>query len=213
MGGHLRQPGLMWFEWLGLDRGRVLSGELWRVFTYGLLHGSWLHAGMNAIFLLTVGFRIERIAEGRALVKVVVLGISGGGLAHLLLGSGGIAAPMLVGMSGACMASLLFLTTLSPQSRMLPIPVSGKNLGLGILIAEFFFSMVTPGAGVPYFEEIGKWMVRQGHGGWFEIGHACHLGGALAGWLAGRWVLRPRVTLEGLRRERARREADESGRK
>jgi membrane associated rhomboid family serine protease len=37
------------------------------------------------------------------------------------------------------------------------------------------------------------------------MGHACHFGGALAGWLYGRWMLRQRVTLEKLRRDRARR--------
>jgi membrane associated rhomboid family serine protease len=45
-------------------------------------------------------------------------------------------------------------------------------------------------------------------GSWiFEIGHACHLGGGLAGWLMGLWILRPRITLEELQKERARREA------
>jgi hypothetical protein len=44
------------------------------------------------------------------------------------------------------------------------------------------------------------------------MGHACHFGGGMAGWLFGRWLLRPRISLERLRRDRERREAKESSR-
>jgi membrane associated rhomboid family serine protease len=53
---------------------------------------------------------------------------------------------------------------------------------------------------------------QHGMGAVFAMGHACHFGGGLAGWLYGRWLLRPRVTLERLRRDRKRREASEAKR-
>jgi len=107
---------------------------------------------------------------------------------------------------------LILLTTLSPQSRMMPLPVSGKSLGLGILVAELTLALCNPALGVPGFLVLGNWMVHHGMSGWFEMGHACHFGGGLAGWLFGRWLLRPRVSLSRLRRDRERREAEAASR-
>jgi membrane associated rhomboid family serine protease len=191
-----------WFENLGLSREGVLAGKVWQVFSYGFLHGGWWHAGLNALFVLVIGSRIEVMAGRPGILKVSIVGVLGGGLCHLLLGSG-----LLVGFSGGCLALLLLLTTISPQSRMFPLLVSGRSLGLGILFAELFLALINPALGLPGFARIGGMLVDQGMGSWFQMGHACHLGGGLAGWAYGRWLLRPRVTLERLRRERARREA------
>jgi membrane associated rhomboid family serine protease len=108
---------------------------------------------------------------------------------------------------------LLLLTTLSPQSRMMPLPVSGKSLGLGILAAELILALIDPAAGLPGFSKLGEILAGHGLGGWFQIGHACHFGGGVAGWVLGRWLLRPRITLERLRRDRERQEARESRRR
>lgn len=191
-----------WYENLGLSRSGILSGKVWQVLSYGLLHGGWLHAVLNSLFVLLIGSRIEHMG-GRALMgRVTVLGILGGGVAHLILGAG-----LLVGLSGGCVALLLCLTTLSPQSRMFPLPVSGRSLGLGILMAELMLALIDPAVKLPGLSLIGQWMVDHGMESCFRMGHACHFGGGMAGWVYGRWILRPRVTLESLRRDRARREA------
>jgi membrane associated rhomboid family serine protease len=190
------------FEWLGLSREGMLAGRVWQVATHGLLHGSWFHLGLNCLFVLLIGSRIEHMAGGLVFVRTMVAGVLGGGVAHLLIGSG-----LLVGMSGGCLALLLMLTTLSPQSRMMPVPVSARSLGLGVMIAELILALINPGLGLPGFSQIGNGLVKLGCGSWFQLGHACHVGGGLAGWLMGLWVLRPRVSLDGLRRARARREA------
>ena len=109
------------------------------------------------------------------------------------------------------MALLLLLTTLSPQSRMMPIPISGKSLGLGILTTELFLALIDPSLGLPGISALGNWLASHGMASGFQLGHACHFGGGLAGWLLGKWLLRPRVTLKRLRRDRERREASESG--
>jgi membrane associated rhomboid family serine protease len=191
-----------WYEILGLSRSGFLSGRVWQLLTHGLLHGAWWHAGLNAVFVLLIGSRIEFIAGRSMLIGVTLAGVLGGGIAHLMIGSG-----LLVGLSGGCIALLLCLTTLSPQSRMFPLPVSGRSLGLGILLAELMLALIDPGLGLPGFSSIGEAAAAHGMASWFQLGHACHFGGGLAGWLCGRWMLRPRVTLERLRRERARREA------
>jgi membrane associated rhomboid family serine protease len=191
-----------WFEIFGLSRSGFFEGRIWQPLSYGILHGNWLHAGLNAAFILLIGSRIEFIAGRPAMLKVTLAGALAGGLAHLLLGSG-----LLVGMSGACMALLILLTTLSPESRMFPLPVSGKSLGLGLLMAALLLALIDPALGIPVASSAGKALTNNGMGSWFQLGHACHFGGGLAGWLCGRWLLRPRVSLQHLRRDRARREA------
>jgi membrane associated rhomboid family serine protease len=192
-----------WFENFGLSREGFLSGKVWQVFSYSLLHGGWWHVGLNSLFVLLIGSRIEHMAGSLAVLRTLLAGVLGGGVSHLLLGAG-----LLAGCSGGCLALLLLLTTLSPQSRMFPLPVSGKNLGLGILLAELFLALVNPALGLPGLAGIGGMLANHGMASWFQVGHACHFGGGLAGWVYGRWILRPRVTLERLRRERAQREAD-----
>lgn len=197
------EDSIRWYQILGLERAGFLTGKFWQIASHAFLHGGWWHAGLNALFVLLIGSRVEHIAGRAVMWRVVAAGILGGGAGHLLLGAG-----LLVGMSGGCLALLLLLTTLSPQSRMMPLPVSGRSLGFGILLAALLLALVNPHLGAPGFAEIGREMERQGLGSWFRMGHACHFGGGLAGWIYGRWILRPRVTLESLRRERARREAE-----
>ncbi len=208
-GGPVRQPAWSWYEMLGLTRDGVLHGRIWKIFTYGFLHGSWWHVSLNALFVLLVGSRIEHMAGRSAMVKVAMLGVLGGGVGHLFLAAGGHDAPLLVGFSGGCVALLLLLTTLSPQSRMMPLPVSGRSLGLGVLIAELSLALINPALGLPGFSRLGNALISHGMGSCFEMGHACHFGGGIAGWLYGRWLLRPRITLKRLRADRIRREADQ----
>ncbi len=190
-----------WYETFGLSRRGFFEGGIWQPLTYGVLHGNWWHAGLNALFILLIGSRIEHMAGRPSVLKVIVFGVLAGGISHLLIGSG-----LLVGLSGACMALLILLTTLSPQSRMFPLPVSGKSLGLGILVAELILALIDPALGLPLASSAGKALADNGMGSWFQMGHACHFGGGLAGWISGRWILRPRVTIQHLRRARARRE-------
>ncbi len=203
-GGPVRLPAWSVYETIGLTRAGVLSGKVWQIFTYGLLHGSWWHVSLNALFVLLVGSRIEYMAGRGVMLRTVLSGVSGGGAGHILLGGDG----LLVGISGGCVALLLLLTTLSPQSRMMPLPVSGRNLGFGILVAELLLALANPALGVPGFSNVGNWLVGHGMASWFDMGHACHFGGGIAGWLYGRWLLRPRISLKRLRAERMRREAD-----
>lgn len=191
-----------WFENFGLSREGFIAGKVWQVLSHGMLHGGWWHASLNALLVLLVGSRIEHVAGSKLMMKCTAFGILGGGLCHLLLGSG-----LLVGLSGGCFALLLLLTTLSPQSRMFPLPLSGRSLGGGILVAALLLALMNPDAGVPGFSSLGKKLADHGMGAWFKIGHACHFGGGMAGWLHGRWILRPRVTLACLRRDRANRDS------
>lgn len=207
VGGENREPAYSWFITLGLSREGVFAGKIWQLVSYGLLHGAWWHLAINAFFLLLIGSRIEHMVGRPALVRAIAWGVLGGGLGHLLLAPGGVEAPLLVGLSGGCLGLLILLVTLSPQSRMMPLPVSGRSLGLGILAAELILALMNPAWGVPWLADLGSELEAIGMGQLFQIGHACHFGGGIAGWLFGRWLLRPRVSLASLRRDRERREA------
>lgn len=194
-----------WFLTFGLRRADVLAGRLWQLVTHALLHGSWLHVTLNALLVGLLGARLERILGRGGFFKVLVAGVLGGAVAHLLLAPGAAGSP-LVGISGGCMALLLALTTLSPESRMLPLPVSGRSLGRGVLLAGVLLVLLDPALGVPGLGMLGEWLGVDGS----RIGHACHLGGALAGWLYARRLLRRPPNLAELRAARQRREAGRS---
>lgn len=199
-GGPNQVPGL--YRALGLTRDGVLSGKVWQLLSYGLLHGNMWHLGINCGLLLGIGASVERMLNARALSAAFAMGVVSGGLFHALLGTG-----LLVGASGGCVALLMLLTTLSPQSRMFPLPVSAKSLGMGILIAEGLMTGIQFLLGLPRFSTWSRELGETGLATWFRIGHACHFGGGVCGWCLGHWILRPRVTLAKLQRDRARREA------
>ena len=198
---------VQWYLSCGLRRTEVMAGKVWQMGSYALLHGSWPHVLGNALGLLVLGSRVEQILGKAGLCRTLGSGVLGGAVGHLVLaGSGSLASP-LVGISGGCMALLLVITTLSPESRMWPIPVSARNLGRGILLAELCFALLNPELRLPGFSQLGALLARHGWESWFSVGHACHVGGGVAGWLVAKAVLRPPVTLEGLRAARRRREA------
>jgi len=191
----------------GLRRAQVTSGAFWQCLTYACLHGSWLHVMLNALCVLILGARVEHILGSRFFLQILITGVLGGALGHLILADAGTDASPLVGISGACVAFLLVLATLSPESRMFPLPVSARSLGIGVLAAELLLALLNPSLGVPGLAPVGGWLVAHGLAGWFVISHACHVGGGVTGWLWGKWILRPPATLKQLHQARQRHEA------
>jgi len=201
-GGYQQLGGL--FRLLGLSRETIGMGWLWQLGTYALLHGNWVHAGLNAICLLLLGTRVEHVLGRRILMRAVCVAILGGAAGHLLLASRNDVT--LVGISGAAYGLLLLVTTLSPESTMWPLMVSGRWVGVGLLAASALLALMDPALGLPVFGTGGRWLADHGMESWWALSHGCHFGGGVAGWMYGRWLLRPRVTLAKLRRERERRE-------
>lgn len=180
------------FATFGLSREGLLRGEVWQLLTHAFLHGNILHLGINCLALLLIGSRVERIGGAAAVAKVLLAGVILGGIVQMLCSPAPHRDFQLVGISGGFTALLLWLTTVSPESRMMPLPISAKNLGRGIILAEAGFV-------------ISSWFIPQA--GLQVVAHGCHLGGAIAGWLMGRrMVLHPIISLEDLRKERERRE-------
>ena len=188
-------PKVFWYyENFGLSWDGISHGKVWQLLSYALLHGDWFHLLINLLILWFAGGRVVQMLGQRKSLEIIVVGVLVGGLLHLLsslLPVTGYGESYLVGISGACFALLLALTTLSPHTRMGFIPVSGKNLGLGIVIGETLLWLMHPSLSLPILSSLGEQMVAWGGAALFEISHACHLGGALAGWCLARRVLAP----------------------
>lgn len=192
----VRSSGITWWQLnLGLSWEGVLQGKIWQLCTHALLHAGWLHLIVNLGMLWLVGDKVMMILGRKKAFEVVIAGVLLGGLLHLLISMvlilKGYGESCLVGVSGACFALLLALIVISPHARLRFIPVSSKNLGLGVVIAEAAMLLLHPGLGLPFFSAIGDQLVLFGAGGLFRISHACHLGGAIAGWWVARRILAP----------------------
>ena len=183
------------YELLGLSREGLGRGWLWQFLTYALLHGNWTHGILNALFLAYFGARVSSILGARTFWHVLGAGVLVGGLFHLIAPRG----DALVGSSGGIFALILWYSTVSPESRMWPVPLSARNFGLGLVLASTILAALSfvPGLG--------------DSGGIFAISHLCHLGGGVAGILMARWTLRPRADLAELRARREKREGRHEG--
>ncbi len=176
---------------LGLHLENWNPGIIWRIATYAFVHGNTVHLALNLAGLLIIGPKVERIGGFATLMKVFFAGAFIGGVAHLVLAPPEQRGIPLVGASGGITALLLWLTTASPDAKTWPVKVSGRSLGLGVILAEACLLA-------------GAWLLREEDFG--PIAHACHLGGAIIGWAMARRLLRSSPKLEDLRKERARRE-------
>jgi membrane associated rhomboid family serine protease len=190
-----------WYGWLGLSRAGMAESSYWQIFSYGWLHASWGHLLVNAVLIWLLGTRLELMMGSQVMLGVTFSGIVVGGVVHLLLGHG-----LLVGISGGAMALLLCLASLSPDARVLPMGISARNLGRGVLIGELLLALADPALGMLGFSRVGGWLGDQGFASVFQLGHACHFGGGLAGIWWARKFRGPRLTLKKLRLDRERRE-------
>lgn len=199
---------------VGLSWPGLQEGKLWQFGTHFLFHGSVVHLLFNWLMIYLIGGSVMHILGGRAFAKIFFGGVLAGAILHVLLQpvyptgmKGEPAFAPLVGASAGAMALLLALTSLSPDSRMWPLPVSGKNLGRGMLLASALLFLLTPGLGIPVLSAAGSWLAR--YGGFdalFRVSHLAHLGGGLVGFFYARRLMRVPVSLEDLRRARERKE-------
>ncbi|WP_035603249.1 rhomboid family intramembrane serine protease [Haloferula sp. BvORR071] len=182
------------YETFGLSRDGIRAGRIWELLTHAFIHGPWpmmwWHLALNALALLVAGARLERIADAAVLLKVFLAGVLAGGLVQLAVTPN--PEKLLVGASGGIFAVVLWLVTVSPSERMWPIPVSARNLGIGLMLAE---------AGLL----VTAWCLPDS--GLAIVGNGCHLGGGIIGWWLARKKLGPMLTREDLLKERAKRES------
>lgn len=183
---------------LGLNKDHFLAGDFWQLATYFLIHGDWPHLLLNAAAILLLGSKLEHIIAKSSFAFLCLYAPIAGGLMFLLLNG---SSQTLVGSSPICFALLLFLTTLSPDSRFLPVFLSGRSLGVLVILANLILALLNPALPTGPLAELGS-RLSLSFENLFKVSHACHLGGSLTGWLYGTYLLRPRVSLARLRRAR-----------
>lgn len=142
----------------GLVKPLVRAGEWWRVLTAELLHGHWLHVGMNLLALLAIGRLLEVHASPAHLPIVFLFSAVSASVASLYLQPGTTS----VGASGAIMGMIGFLAVLGYRRRQVLPRGFLKSISLSIAL--------TAAAG----------LVAHQH-----IDNAAHLGGLLGGALLG----------------------------
>lgn len=193
-----------WYDLLGLSwTGGVSRGRIWQVLTHALLHASTWHLVSNALLIYAIGGRIDCTLGGRAMLGIFVAGSVLAAVVHLALPPLWLPEPPLVGASGGATAILVAFATLSPDSRLWPLPLRASNVGIGVMLAAFLLAALQAVFAWGWQQELRHAMAAHSVGDLLRIGHGYHFGGGLAGWLAARWVLRRPPTLTSLRRGRA----------
>lgn len=71
------------FQWLGGE-----PAEIWTFVSYALIHGDWVHLGLNTIWLLAFGSAVARRFGSLRWLAFFAISAAGGAAAHLLAHAG-----------------------------------------------------------------------------------------------------------------------------
>jgi membrane associated rhomboid family serine protease len=160
-------PGLYVTEW-GVNYGPLtLSGQYWRLFTAGFLHGNIIHIAVNMWCLWSLGRLSERLfGKWQTFIVYMLTGVGGALLSiaqspdHAELGASG----AVFGIVGAVMAGVKF--------GDLDISAGEKRAVFSSAVSFALLNFVLG------FSQIGR-------GVFGTVDNMCHLGGFLSGLLLG----------------------------
>ncbi|YCM44733.1 rhomboid family intramembrane serine protease [Verrucomicrobiaceae bacterium 227] len=166
-------------SWKGIS-----SGKVWQLLTHAWLHGGWGHFLSNAFLFYYAAARLSHVLGNLKIAGLFFLSSIAAGLAHVLAQAvfPALQGGELVGASGGIMGMLLGFFALSPDSKMLFVPVSARNIAKGFLISSALFSVIQPALGIPLLSEVGLWVSHYFGGEVFRWGHVAHFVGGLVGW-------------------------------
>lgn len=148
------------------ETAMIRRGELWRLFTSVLLHGSILHLVFNIYWFWIFGTSIEKVFGHAKTAALILLLAVGSGSLEFAFASGG------VGLSGVGYGLFGMLWVLSSQDERFREAVDTKTVQL--FVGWFFFCI---------FTTVMKW---------FPVGNIAHGAGAILGALIGVMVSNPR---------------------
>ncbi|MBQ7567656.1 rhomboid family intramembrane serine protease [bacterium] len=168
--------GVPWLDMMGCLFLRTPNGlpwwQVWRIFSYALLHYDFVHLFLNMLGLWLVGASVEEEIGSRLYYAVYAAGIVLGGISAIIcaaLGLGGAeTTTVLMGASAGTMCILFTYIAMNPQNTiylwmiiLLPI----KSLYLGIIMV--------------IWQAIGLLLYSAS-----QTSYSAHLGGIIAGFLA-----------------------------
>lgn len=170
-----------------LDHGALSSsglrrGEIWRPFTYALLHGSPIHLLLNGLGLFFIGRYLQETLGSVRLAWLTFAGAVGGALVWLAFHF--TRAGVVIGASGIAMTYLSVFACLNPRRPITVllffiIPITIQPMWLVAIIG-----------GIDVLGLITQELPASGS--LYGVAHSAHLGGLLAGWIFYRLVLAPR---------------------
>lgn len=186
--GITHDPGLL-SRWLGVSGPNLLEGYglgVLRLVTYQFVHAFLppMHFLFNMLVLYFFGTWVEGGIGRRGLLALYLVGGAVGALVEIAiwLTFQQRADVLVIGASGACYAILIYAACMDPRATVylivFPVPMQVLAwLLVGLGVYELYGNLLFGGGGVA---------------------HGCHLGGALWGYLAHRYKLRPARVLDRL---------------
>ena len=188
-----------WITWFGVAPYAVTRGFIWQPVTYLFFHGGFWHIFFNLLYLAMFGADLERTWGSRKFYRYFFVCGIGAGLVDVLIKEVLVATHLTsastlyiptIGASGAIYGVLLAVAMVMPDRRVwfFPIPVTMP-----------MWLLVTILGALEFFSTIGD----TGDG----IGHVCHLGGMLVGYIylrRGSFLYSPRNFFSDWKRRRMR---------
>jgi membrane associated rhomboid family serine protease len=181
-----------------------LGADIWTFVSYSLLHGSWMHLGVNGVWLLAFGSPVARRFGAPRFLAFFAVNAAAGALMHLLTNAGS-QAPMIgasAAISGAMAGAMRFafqrggpLGSLRSDDdaafRVPAIPLTGvlSDARVLVFLAVWF--------GINLLFGLGSQSIT---GGDEVVAWQAHIGGFLAGLLLFSWFDPVRFTDDGATR-------------
>ncbi|MEE9384911.1 MAG: rhomboid family intramembrane serine protease [Nannocystaceae bacterium] len=156
------------------------AGESWRLFTAHFVHTGWVHLFFNLVFFLPVAAALECVLCRLDFSLLLLFSAGSAGLVSLLC-----TPEISVGVSGLVFALLSASVLVGLRHQRLLHPAIHRHFGLAVL--PFLVLLVLSGLGNQ------------------QVDHASHMGGLVAGCVAGPWL---RLEARGPRGPRRSRRGD-----
>lgn len=192
-------------SWVGMS-----EGKFWQLLTHQWLHGGWIHLIANAALFYYASARLSHVFGSWKIVQLFLLSSVGAGVAQVVAQAffPSLRGEILVGASGGIMGLLLGFFALSPQSRMLFLPVSARNLAKGFLISSALLFVMNPALNIPLLGLLGEWFAQGFGDEVFRWAHLAHFIGGMIGWCLVERFLPKLLTSSDLARMRREREME-----
>ena len=167
----------------GLSWRGIVSGRVWQLFTHICLHGNWIHLAVNALLFYYSAARLSHVFSNQRICCLFLVCAVGSGLSHIVVQAFFPSIPPLVGASGGVTGLLLGFFSISPDSKMIILNISARNLSKGVLVSSALLFLMTPWLGIPLFADLGRWLESALGNFIFQTAHLVHFVGGILGWV------------------------------
>ncbi|WP_342453100.1 rhomboid family intramembrane serine protease [Jiella mangrovi] len=163
---------------------RPLGADLWSPLTYGFLHGSWTHFGVNTVWLLAFGTPVARRLGTSRFLAFCAVGTVAGAAAFYLVNAGldapviGASGTVSALMGGACRFAFVRTSSFRGFSANRWHPVMSVREALAdrtvlVFVIAFFVTNFFVGSGVGGALGGGGEVAWEAHLGGFVFGFFC----------------------------------------